>query len=208
VKRWPNQPLDWKPRAGLRQAEASTRGWPRFTRHRSPCRPGLIARSQQHRVSAYRKRMSATPDPAARTSAGCADRIGLLNPRNVIEVATGADPQPLDHPGTHHLLADPPASPALCGPLDPGTDLAAHPHHRVRAYPADHSPGQRQRATATWGPRAALHPTAPRETPMPPAAPQHLPVACHKRAGDGKSNPRHERENLSTVPVCARLPAQ
>jgi hypothetical protein len=30
--------------------------------------------------------MSTTPDPAARTSAGCADRIGLLDPRYVIEV--------------------------------------------------------------------------------------------------------------------------
>jgi hypothetical protein len=26
------------------------------------------------------------PGPAARTSAGCADRIGLLDPHNVIEV--------------------------------------------------------------------------------------------------------------------------
>ncbi len=68
--------------------------------------------------------------------------------------ATGADPQPLNHPGTHHRLADPPIPPAVFEPLDPGTGLSAHQHHPLRAFPDESAsglatPGCRDEGTAS-----------------------------------------------------------
>ncbi len=70
--------------------------------------------------------------------------------------ATGADPQRVDHPGKHHLLAVAPVPAAALEPPGPGTDLDGNQHHLVPAYPADRPAGDAGRAVAVWGPRAGL----------------------------------------------------
>jgi hypothetical protein len=56
--------------------------------------------------------------------------------------ATGADPQLVDHPGKHHLLAVAPGSAAVFGPPGPGTDLNGNRHHLLGTYPAGQPAGE------------------------------------------------------------------
>ncbi|PZS22559.1 MAG: hypothetical protein DLM60_04175 [Pseudonocardiales bacterium] len=116
---------------------------------------------------------------------------------NVEVPATGADPQRVDHPGKHHLLAVAPVPAAVFEPPGPGTDLDGtdldgNQHHLVPACPADRSAGDAGRAVAVWGPRAGLSLAAPARhepahaassSPAPPGA-SHNPAAHGAAAGD------------------------
>jgi hypothetical protein len=65
----------------------------------------------------------------------------------------GLTPQRVDHPGKHHL-ADVPVAVAVFRAPGSGTDLAAHRHHLVRAYPVDQPASEGQWGTA--GPPGGL----------------------------------------------------
>ncbi len=123
---------------------------------------------------------------------------------NVEVPATGADPQRVDHPGKHRLLAVAPVPAAVFEPPGPGTDLDGNQHHLVPTCPVDRSAGDAGRAVAVWGPRAGLSLAAPaRHAPAHAASSSpalsgasHHPAAQNAAAGDhgadreGEGGPR------------------
>jgi hypothetical protein len=113
-------------------------------------------------------------------------------PINAEVPATGADPQRVDHPGKHHL-ADVPVAVAVFGAPGSGTDLGAHRHDLVRAYPMDQQACEGQWATAGWGPRAALPPRAhARHAPAHAASSSPAPcTASHHPAAQGAAPGGH-----------------
>ena len=86
---------------------------------------------------------------------------------NVEVPATGADPQRVDHPGKHRLLAVAPVPAAVFEPPASGTDLDGNQHHLVPTSPAGQPAGDGQWAVAVGGPRAGRSLTAP--VPQAPA---------------------------------------